>query len=1589
MARPGDWSALGLGGDPTPGDPGRIESVIAAELVYVELARDIDNGLTEVKNTASTIFVGKTAEALRGVIDGRLRDYISTFKTAHEKTRGALTTYVGVMRTQQERADAALTAAAALSEDDDAGRDTHKATAEDAKTTLEGAADTAARAINAAAESIASPVDECEEFWKALTWIAMLLALPAIIFGGPIALLAIALNVALLIKTAIDFAHGKASVTQLVLGVLGVIAPTTKGLHLGNLWKLVGGISSRGVAGTKNLFLGGANSLGLFSRLGLGIDDVVGAAGAWIKGGIQGLKLGPGLGKVPQFLSLGGQGARGIRFFPLGAELTMINLAGAKTFFGLRSVITTINAFKGLGASIAHGLSGFKGLRLFLPVAADEMGKGLGLAFKIGFIDRGVFGMYRYGAFIDGKFIGAGAKVSGGVNAGFGAFGSGGDLIKLPHINLGGLDSMGGGPLGAAFDVPPPYTRFAGDFGDLSVANIPPLGTFGNGFHVGGFPDLSTYLGNTGNLGALVPLTGFGTKIADIPSFSFTGLGTTNLAGNLTVPPGITGLGQTGLGALPPSLGHISIPNLDTVTNSFPKLDMGLPGSGALVHDLPSTGAMALPHVEGLGTVSLPQVGHVALPQTGVSAMPSVSVPTLPHVNLSPVSATPVSGLSGSLAPGLGTHVGPTTAALGDLSLPTVSAQLTDLPALSPSGLSGPQAVGLGDGALVHVPDIGSVPVVAQIQAPHTGQIATPAGGAVGLGHVATPNLGGLPGVTHVATPATGALSNIAGVNTPHLGAIPNGTAVGLPNTGVVDLPTVHGGHGELSPTAPGAHPVGGKGVDGIDDATTHIDVNGSQVTLGTLTTGNGAGHVTPVGLGGTGAGHLLPRTPAADNLTVFMVNNVQYDFVHTFNGIPGLDGVEVRVAPSMRAGRTVDVHVDAGGRTGIDASHITVGDRQVLRIEQNLPTGGVRRWDYELSAQNNHQLLDDQIIDTHVTGPVPGQAVELTPLTTPQPPSTAITGTTALAGGTTVPTLHGPGTMAAPAPRLVDIPGLPGTRVEVSFGPGGGIQDIRAIGDANVRPSRVTRPTGNDLVRVEQTIVDDVETRRWDFDVSTANGRLLRIERHITLNGGDYDGTLVAVKVDVADNPFGVTHFGADGSILNPGGPPVRVDAVAVNIPTGTGFQLYDRTTGAPSHTGLQLVDSDGGKLPMHVMTPHNGEPHTLVADDATTSLGSVTAPANANGMFHVVPTDTGPAVRVFDADGRFSHESLPLTGIDQLHLAGGHIHSPHADTPHIAGPDGAPVPRTDVVPQLDHGFRVVHPGGQFHVDVAGARAHDVIPLTTAGGHDTGLHVFTPVNAANPLPNPRGLDGTPSTTATVANVDNTFHLTGIDARPHVVTVHTPQGAFSHNALPLTGGGGAPGGFIRLPDTVGGTPHLTRGDGTIVPNTSVTPQHGGGYLVQHGGGAIIVGDGGRYTHNVVELTAGGARLGQFVHTPVGTPHVPAPNPSSRGGIPDPDLTVTRVGNDLRLTDPNGSFTAHGLDGVRRYEAIHVLGGPFEGRFVRFDGHAGTLVDGHLAPVPDARVVRQTQLPGGGFRVGDGADHVVVGPQGLHRFDVVG
>ncbi|WP_196217960.1 hypothetical protein, partial [Streptomyces blattellae] len=699
MARPADWSALGLGSDPTPGDPDRIDDVITSQGDLVDLADTIDSGLTEIMKTTDGAFVGRTADALRDVIDGDLRDYVSTFRQAHVDVQSALRTYAGVVREQQRRADAALEAAAALAEDDEEGRETHKATAEDAKEIMEDAASTAAAAIRDAADSIASPVDECEEFWKALGWLALILVIPAMIVGGPLALFTIALNVALLIKTAVDFSQGKASITELVLSIIGVIAPTTKGINLANVWKGLKGAGVGAWNGGRNLFLGGPNALGLFGRLTLGIDDAFRATNVFLNNGLKGIS---GM-RVPQmtfmpgikgFTMSGGAFGRTFSIIPAAGELTVINLMGARTFFGLRSAITGLNGIRGLGSSLGHsminGVRGLNGLRFFLPVAADEMGNGLAFALRIGVIDRGIFGLYRYGAFAGGQFLGAGSRISGGVAAGLDLFRPGAGLGSLPSVSTGQFTpDLAGGGIGSGLGGLSPMS-LSGSIGtvnlsgfnglggrlsasvpgiDARVVDIPATGGLGSmrGLDLPQLGPVSSVT-TPGAGGLNVPSAGAGTGALDgnqinVPGLGSVGAGATRInlptvgAGQLD---GLTPVPAPSVGAVDvpttgqvdvPAVGQINVPGIASVSSGPTAIRVDMPSVDARITDIPAAGAVARADMPSAGALDLPSVnvGRVDAPSVSSAHVdvPSVSVA---RVDVPSVSAGGVDGVNVSVA---------------------------------------------------------------------------------------------------------------------------------------------------------------------------------------------------------------------------------------------------------------------------------------------------------------------------------------------------------------------------------------------------------------------------------------------------------------------------------------------------------------------------------------------------------------------------------------------------------------------------------------------------------------------------------------------------------------------------------------------------------------------------------------------------------------------------------------------------------------------------------------------------------------------------------------------------------------------------
>ncbi|RSS78172.1 hypothetical protein [Streptomyces sp. WAC06614] len=1602
MARPSDWSALGLSADPTPGDPDEIDRVISSQYAQIELADTIDTGLNGVLDTASQAFKGKTADAVRGKIDGRVRGFITSFKKAHQDVRGILQTYVGVMREQQGRADAALRAAQSLKEDDKEGREAQKSIAEDARKVLEAAAATAATGLTDAADSISSPVDECKEFFQALTWLAMLLIIPAIFVGGPLALAVFALNLAILIKTAVDFSHGEASVLDLVLAVVGVIAPTTKGLNLRQAWSSLKGIGARGFQGAKNLVLGGPNSLGLFTRVSLGLDHSVTATGTWVRGGVfSGIKFNT---SGIQGIHLFGGAGRGFSFFPIGVELAVINGVGAKAFFGVRSLMVGLNGVKDGVLAVARGLGGWKGLRLFLPVASDEMGNGILLAFRIGFIDRGLFGKFRYGAFINGKFLGDISKISGVAAGGshfFGGAGNGGlHLIRPGDFSfssfdnpftgngLGGLGHGGFSSIGQFGAPPPGISVIIPDNLDLSLGSLGALGGIGRV----DLPPIGARLVDLPNLGAFdgAPLPQLGpiTPIESLGATPLPSLGTVPQAlplnGHLTMPQ----LGAPTGSALP-SLG-VHAPALDSFTGALVPVNVSTPSLPSVGHvSVPSLGSVGGGEI-GLVKTGLPGIDAKLVDLPAVDAAPQLGTVQLGQVN---VPAQPGSVELGHLAtPSLGTSV-PASLSLGRLGVPQTGAHLGDV-GLSRGGTH------LGG---TSVPDAQT----------HLGDLALPQP-ATQLGQVGVPQvqqLGGqgLPGTA----PGLG--------RSPSTAPSPGQLDVPVTRTGAVNLGTL--GRTQVPPTVPNvsAPLTPGQISDPAVDAQ-HVDIP-------TVLPENRPG---PGGTGHTPALTFLDDLLAAQwnqayidaaassfrRHEIFVNHTVTLDFQHTFTHLPGLPGVRVQVDPGLASGRTVDIQVHGAHGVGgtIDARHLRIGDQNVLRIEHLRTDGTIHRLDYALSAQAGHGLLDEQVIDVHVTGDGPaGHAREMQPLPPPghlagMPGSSGTSGTSGAPGTVRLPggagLTGGPATTGAggavPAPvvpvvHAVTPPGLTGgAHVDIRVDPrSGAITDVRAVpGGAapfTVRHLPGGGPGGVDIVRVEQTVVPHVETRRWNYTADAHGNRLLGIERRFQLSGGPLDGTTVSLDMNAAQAITGIRHLGAGDAVLPTGGRPVQFNNAVVNVPDahGSGFHLYDPATGGSLGTGIALTGPGGAPNGLHVLTPTGLPggaagplpPLRLTAADGVTTLGTVTSPAN--GVFHVVPAPAAgaapvPHLSVYRTDGTFSHHALPVPTVT---LAGGAGHAfvqlpdgPGA-VPQLVRADGTAVPGATVTPQGPGGFRIDHQGGHVVVDPAGTHTHYVVvlggPHVPAGGH----FVFTPAGTPHaPLPQLRDAQGAVDPHAgQVARVDGTLH---VDLGQNRFAVHTPQGVFSHDALSVTGLRTAPpgGAFVRDGAGPGGVPQLVRGDGTPVPGATVGSLGPDGFRIDHAGQHVAVNPAGAHTHDVVTLHGPGLPAGGgHVFSPLPGTHLPGPQVRGADGTVDASLTVQRAGGAFRITDPHGVVRGfHATTGAHVDTHVPLSGGTgLDGHFVRTDTHGNvTLTRPDLRPFSGGglRVVEQTGMPGGGFRV---------------------
>ncbi|MFF3564004.1 hypothetical protein ACFYXS_28550, partial [Streptomyces sp. NPDC002574] len=448
MPRPTDWNAIGLSGDPTPGDPEQIRTLSTELKNLGTSAREISTAIDAVMNTAGdSVFVGEAADALRGKVDDRLRHHIEDVAQSFESASTSLSGWADKLVELQSRADGALNSGRGLSEDDPQ-RETYATTARQAGTEHGEGASSAAGAIRGVS-NIQLPISECQLFWEAFQWLAIILIIPALIFGGPIALLALGVNLTLFVKTIVDFAKGDASFLDLFLAGLGILAPTTKALPIFQIIKAGGTAFAKGFTqiarGTfqalRNLFTNGFRLTTIMPSL----QDFVRLSSTWVRQG--GLWVMQGIHNLPALTGM---------VFQRGGLTVLENLRalpgvvrGLPATFG-RGVVAgwnglgrgLVTAWHGVGTGAkatwdftVRELGGTKWTRLLLPVDAGEIGQyGWRGALRIGLFDRGVMGNHIFGAPLGGA-IGHGVSA---VPMPHGPHGVDG-LVDMPRIELGNV----------------------------------------------------------------------------------------------------------------------------------------------------------------------------------------------------------------------------------------------------------------------------------------------------------------------------------------------------------------------------------------------------------------------------------------------------------------------------------------------------------------------------------------------------------------------------------------------------------------------------------------------------------------------------------------------------------------------------------------------------------------------------------------------------------------------------------------------------------------------------------------------------------------------------------------------------------------------------------------------------------------------------------------------------------------------------------------------------------------------------------------------------------------------------------------------
>ncbi|MFD9123269.1 hypothetical protein [Kitasatospora sp. NPDC059571] len=244
-ARPADWSVLGLSSDPVPGDLDQLAATANRLNQVADLAGRLDALVQAAfRSVADGGFVGQTADALRGKMDALVPQYVAAIASAFGQAAAAVDDFRSALAEQQPRADAALAGASALGPTPDGTDPARSAAWQESMTRFREQAREAAAEADAAASAAAAAVRDAtaaapefrdgsscwDTFWTVVGWIATAVTIPALIFGGPLGLMAWGLGAAQFVKAGVDLAEGRSTVGDFLLAGLGILAPSTKPL---------------------------------------------------------------------------------------------------------------------------------------------------------------------------------------------------------------------------------------------------------------------------------------------------------------------------------------------------------------------------------------------------------------------------------------------------------------------------------------------------------------------------------------------------------------------------------------------------------------------------------------------------------------------------------------------------------------------------------------------------------------------------------------------------------------------------------------------------------------------------------------------------------------------------------------------------------------------------------------------------------------------------------------------------------------------------------------------------------------------------------------------------------------------------------------------------------------------------------------------------------------------------------------------------------------------------------------------------------------------------------------------------------------